>query len=98
MGKPTPDAAMRVSRAEAVKSYPICGLPAIFGQEIFTSTRSGPAREIVLAISGKSSSQRPATLAITGFLNALRAGINSAYARYPRFGNPIELIEPPAKG
>ena len=67
----------------------------MFGHDRLTSIKSGFAALMMAAIVGKSSSHRPATLAITGFPKLFNSGMSVAYAWYPRFGKPIELIEPP---
>ena len=67
----------------------------MLGQERLTSIKSGFAALIMAAIVGKSSSQRPATLAMTGFPSVFNSGMSAAYALYPRFGKPMELMDPP---
>ena len=67
----------------------------MLGQERLTSIKSGFAALIATAIVGKSSSQRPATLAMTGLPSVFNSEMSAAYALYPRFGKPMELMDPP---
>src|SRR5262245_5671449 len=67
----------------------------MFGHERLTSIKSGFTALIVVAIVGKSSSHSPAILAMIGFPSTFNSGISAAYASYPRFGRPMELMEPP---
>jgi hypothetical protein len=50
----------------------------MLGQDRLTSIRSGAAALIVVAIVMKSSSQSPATLAMTGLPNCFNSGMSAA--------------------